>query len=238
MRTIGLFVMVLWGAVSQADVFAYDFEEAEGFVAGMSLQQNQWTLFDEDDEQPAVSDEMPSSGALHGSIKKDLTIPFGAFSGVLSPNFGVQPSDRQPTASMDLSISDLDGAAYDVIGQSVSQNLITWRVRFTNSGDIQVYDSPGGSNGFVDTDADYPVGSYFNLRVTADTINNQLTYYVDDTLIYTAAAGVAFGQSLEQIVFVCNNAQAAPNESFLFDNLIINTLGPDLIFKTGFEQPK
>jgi len=98
-----------------------------------------------------------------------------------------------------------------------------------------VYDSPGGNYAFVDTGVDYPLGSYFNLRVTADTINNEMTYYVDEVLIYTAAAGVAFGQSLEQIVFVCNNNQAAVDESFFFDNLIVNTLGPDLIFKTGFE---
>lgn len=120
----------------------------------------------------------------------------------------------------------------------MSQNIITWRVRFTNQGNFSVYDSPGGVKGFVDTGVQYPINSYFKLSVLTDTVANQINYYFDEELVYTAVAGAAFGQSVEQVVFICNNQQASTDEYFLFDNLVINTVAPDLIFKDSFEAPE
>lgn len=222
---------------SSADIYFIDFETAEGFVTGPLVDQNGWSNFPNVPDQPTVDTSQPSSGSQHARISRDSQVVPGTQSGAFSPAFNIAVSDQSPSVYVDLYFSDLNGAAYDLLAQSVVQNLITWRLRFTNTGDLLVFDSPGGVNGFYDTGFDYPTGEYFTLYVATRTQTNEIDYFINGQLIYSALGGVPFGQTVEQIVVISNNNHADDNEFMAFDRLIVNTANGDFIFADGFEPP-
>ncbi len=235
MKKVTAVLFLLMAPLASAVIISYDFEVGEGYVTGPLSGQNLWEVTVGIPDQPIIDDSAPSSGMQHARINRDSTAQAGQLSAAISPTIGFQDIDKSPSVHIDLYFSDLNGAAYDVIAQSDRQQLITWRLRFTNTGDLLIYDSPLGMNQFVDIGYQYPVGTYFNLYVETKTQENEINYYVDGTLIYTAVAGVAFGQSIEQMVVLSNNLHANDDEFMLFDNIILNTENVDLIFANSFE---
>ena len=231
-----LYFLVLHSAA--AEVFIYDFEVEEGYEMNPLNGQNAWQVFAGIPDQPTVDDVSPASGSQHLRFSKDTKAQPGEPSGAFSPSLGAQPTDRSPSVSVDLFFSDLGGAAYDVLAQLGSQTQITWRVRFADDGELLIYDSPGGMNGFVGTGVQYPVGGYFKLYVETKTQENEINYYINDELVYVSVAGAAFAQAIGQVVIISNNQHATEDEFLLVDHLIIDTENVDYIFTDPFEPTK
>lgn len=235
MKKLITVLLLLVAPISFATIYEFDFEADEGFDLGPLEDQNGWEIFPNIPDQPTVSDSLPSFGSQHIRIGRDGSAGAGQQSGAFSPTLGVRPPNLSPSVHVDLYFSGLNGAAYDMVAQSVSQNMVTWRLRFTNTGDLLAFDAPGGNTGFYDTGVDYPVGTYFNLYVETRTQEDAIDFFLDGELIYSSVVGVAFGQSIEQIVFISNNQHVDDNEFMAFDKLIVDTDAVDLIFADDFE---
>jgi hypothetical protein len=117
--------------------------------------------------------------------------------------------------SVDVAISGLGGADYDVVPQAPSQAMLMARVKFSFTGDILILES----GGFVDSGADFPVGPYFNLRIEADPVANEMFYFIDDVLIHSSASGVFAATTMEQVVLLSDNFHIGDEGDF--DNVVI-----------------
>lgn len=210
-----------WSGGSPDGVAAYStgFEPGEGFVPGPIGGQAGWTNFAGATEGQ-VSTANPAAGLQHLRIAKQVGRPAGALTGGFSPVFG---GSMAPTVvSVDVAISALDGADYDVVPQAPSQGFLTARVKFSYLGDILVLDDTGAGLVFVDTGDDWVAGGYRNLRIEIDSGADSINYYYDNALIHTSATGIVAGTQVEQVVLLSDNFQLSDVGDF--DNLSVNVV--------------
>jgi len=149
------------------------FEANEGYLPGLISGQNGCTQ--------------------HLRMTKDASNPTGTLIGAFSPNLGSLPVNLLCRVSLQISISANGGASYDVVANAPSHGSGSWRVKFHESGSIQVYNRVDGLNIYDDTGVPWPVGSYFNLTVVADNSRNQIDYYMNGNLIYVSPADILAG---------------------------------------------
>jgi len=210
------------------------FEANEGYLPGLISGQNGWSGFTNSSDQPFITSQNPFSGTQHLRMTKDASNPTGTLIGAFSPNLGSLPVNLLCRVSLQISISANGGASYDVVANAPSHGSGSWRVKFHESGSIQVYNRVDGLNIYDDTGVPWPVGSYFNLTVVADNSRNQIDYYLNGNLIYVSPADILAGGPVcvEQVLLANDNRQLG-SESADFDDLVIEN---DLIFTSGLEQ--
>ena len=199
----------------------YDFEAGEGFAPGYLGGQAGWTVFVGSAVQPIIDNSDPSSGLQHVQIAEDAVAGTGTLVGGFSPDLGPQTAGVESRVSVDVKITSDNGADYDVAGQAPSLALLTWRVKFSWLGGIEVLDDTGGGLGWEDTGSVWPVNTYFNLEVITNPGGSPgIEYYIDGTLIYSQV--LMFGaDTIEQVVLIGDNWNAG--EVANFDNLMIDT---------------
>lgn len=197
------------------------FEPGEGFAPGFVGGQAGWTVFSASTTQAAITATNPISGAQSLQIAEDATIAQGTLTGAFSPDLGPQVDTDPSSMSVDIRISAIGGADYDVVPQAPSQGFLTARVKFGFLGTIQILDDTGGGLAFVDTGVTFPVNTTFNLRIDLDPVANTLNYYLNNVLFYSSVVGVVAGTQMEQVVLLSDNFQAGDVGDF--DNLVVNT---------------
>lgn len=204
--------------IQRAATFGAGFEAAEGYAPGNILGQQGWTVFSGDTNQ-VISTANPLSGAQHYRNQKEPGFSSGTLIGAFSPDQG--PSTIEPQSmSVDINISAIGGADYDVVPQAPSQSFLTARVKFNWLGNIYVLDDLGLGLGYVDTGVPWVAGVYKNLTVDMDPGADSIDYWYDGSLIYSSVAGVFAGTAIEQVVLLSDNFQNA-GEAGDFDNLTI-----------------
>ncbi|MDA1055054.1 MAG: hypothetical protein O3C40_31920 [Planctomycetota bacterium] len=198
------------------------FEAAEGFSTGFIGSQSGWSFAADNTVQPIISAVNPQSGSQQLRIEHDPAL--GEVSvGAFSPNLGTLAAGHY-SLSVDVAISATGGAAHYVIAQAPSQSLKSAEVLFWYSGDIYVLDDPGGGLQYVDTGANWTVGSYENLIIDVDANANTINYSYAGVPIYT---GVVWGgTSFEQVILRGNNRNDLAIADF--DNLVVQDLSGDL----------
>jgi hypothetical protein len=197
-------------------------EGFETFAPGAISGQMGWTTFAANMTAPVISTANPASGVQHLRI----TLGAGAGSslnGAFSPDFGDFVNESSQIG-VDVFISQTGAQNAQFVGQAPSQGFLTWRVIFAGDGSILVLDDadgvPGGGLAFIDSGDDWTPGAYFNFRVDTDPIANSLTYYLNNSLIYTGSVGVFAGTAVEQVLLFGDNAYTS--SSFTdYDNLSI-----------------
>ena len=223
-----------WALITDGSVkinyyfFGAGFEASEGFTIGPFDSQKSWTASGVDLPFASISTADPFTGSQHLRLIFDPTVGQGVGRVVLSPEQPTAPFTPN-TVYMKINISNDGGADYDIVGQAPSQNLITWRVKFswsddalTGPGTIYVLDQTGAGLAFVNTGTTWVPGVYKELRVDYDPGGPQIRYYYDGALIHTGAT--VAGSAVEQVGFLHDNWQL-PNETADFDALSVQTLG-------------
>jgi hypothetical protein len=112
------------------------------------------------------------------------------------------------------------GADYDIVGQeSVAGGQISFRVKFQFSGDIVIADDTNhdGNLEFVDSGANWTPGAYHNLRVFHNPANDQIAYFLNNSLIYQSVDGIFGGDDVSQLVLMSDNF-FQPGESGDYDS--------------------
>lgn len=212
-------------------IITTDFEVTDTFVPGPCGGQNSWSMFAASANEGHIDTSNPAGGSQHLRISYEPAAASPALTGCFSPDMGPR-SNTFDTLSLDIYISAIGGADYDVVGQAPSQGFLTFRVKFDWLGNIYVLDDLGSGTTFVDTGANWIVGSYRNLRVDINAPANTINYYYDGLPIYSGAAGIFAGNSIEQVVLLSDNFHAGDVGDF--DNLNVTTPGPTNIVLTTF----
>ena len=205
----------------------HGFEPAEGFAPGFLGGQAGWTAFIFSAVEPTIDTVNPARGSQHMQISGDPALPAPSNVGGFSPDLGPQDVTKPSLVSVDVSIGGLGGADYDVAPQAPSQGFLTTRVKFFFLGDILILDDLGGGPTFVDSGVDFPVGTYFNLRIEIDPVADTIDYFIDGALIYSSVGGVFLSTQVEQVVILSDNFNAG--ESGDFDNLLIDTVALQIV---------
>jgi len=200
------------------DTYQTGFEPGEGFAPGFIGGQAGWTVFIASTTQPTVSAANPLLGSQHQRNEMDPANGVGTMIGSFSPQITQTDPMAPSTTEIDVFISGLNGADYDVAPQAPTQMALTARVNFRFTGPIRVLD--GGV--FVDTGATWVPNTWMNLRIEVDPSIPQIDYYIDDVLIYTANA-LVLGTTVEQVVIFSDNFHLA-GEFGDFDNFGINPI--------------
>jgi len=196
---------------SEVAIFAEGFE---AFQAGELNGQFGWIT------APTGTFTVTADAAFEGAQGVDVA-PTGNAAQTIALSPSITPGN-QPfmTASAILRLEG-DDADFEFIPQSPAAGSVNTRVRFNANGTIEVLDAATGN--FVLTDATRPEG-FFNLRMSIDRDNLALNIFIDGELIHN---GTGFVPSIEQVVFLSNNAGS--NSSFAFDSVEI-TDGDDNTF--------
>jgi hypothetical protein len=185
-------------------LYSTGFEQSEGFNAGPINTQNGWTNFTANDNIPAISTANPHTGAQHLRNSKGPGAN-SSLNGAFSPNFGPQDPGSY-NVNVWFASNDLGGADHMLIAQAPSQGFLTWRLHFQWQGQIQVLDDLGSGLQFVNTGATWTAdGVYREVLVKTDYDTNTIDYYYDGVHIYSSAAGVFAGTSVEQVILASDN---------------------------------
>lgn len=169
------------------------FEESEGYSLGAIGAQQGWEEFSL--TSGAGSEVAAIDGRRALRLTDNPSADNGRFVGGLSPVL-FDPG-RRGEFSVDVRIDDLAGASYTVVGQSLEQFGVTFRVVFEFGGTIFVVDNTENGIAFVDTNVFFDRGEFRELRVEWTPFRT--TYYYDNEMIYESTA-TGFARALDQVV--------------------------------------
>ena len=213
----------------EGSTFPYrtSFEIAQGFNIAPVNGQGGWTSFNATQDQPRVTLPHPQQGQQHLRLTDTAAVPDTTLSGGFSPVISVAGGQRSAT-SVWLSINNVTpgpngGADYDVVGQeSVTGGQISFRVKFQFSGDVVIADDVNhdGTLEFVDSGANWTPNAYNNLRVFHNPGNDQIAYFLNNSLIYQSVDGIFGGDDVSQLVLMSDNF-FQPGESGDYDNVAV-----------------
>ncbi|MCH7797932.1 MAG: hypothetical protein IID28_05735, partial [Planctomycetes bacterium] len=209
---------------------SFGFEPGEGFTLMPSYIGGQvgWGVpvdingFPTSTAEGHIDDANPEGGSLqHLRINHDpaiasATVQIGAF----SPNMGLF-ENTSAVVSVDVFITG-EGRDYQVVPQSVTEDLVVTRVQFARVGNvINVLDDLDGVGGAdpapVDTGALWIPDQYVNLTIDYNNLVPSLTVSYNNVLIYTMVSPELFATSVQEVVLLGSNGIAATGH-IDFDN--------------------
>lgn len=195
-------------------VETWGFEPGEGFVPGPVGGQAgwfSWTLSDE----PHIDTANPHSGIQHVRICWEPDVSWGIEA--VSPTVVDTVADAS-WFSVWVHIGATGGAGYVVILESVREQATTARVWFESDGDIKVLERlPGGAWTWVDTGIDWIPGSYEELEIRVDPLDEEMQYSYGSSSYYS---DVVDGTVVERVWLASDNVQNTVNADF--DDLFID----------------
>jgi hypothetical protein len=194
----------------------WGFEPDEGFVPGPIGGQSgsvSWT----GTAEPHIETANPHQGAQHFRISWDPDVSTPGLTGAWNPTLlDTVPDNTQ--VSMWVRIGDIGGAEYVVVLSSVTQQRTTAQIWFESDGDIQVVDRlPGTGLTWVDTGSDWIPGSYVQLEIRVDPVDDQIEYMYGASLVYSSS--VVDGTVIERVWLTSDNAQNGEHADF--DDLVV-----------------
>lgn len=215
MKKILLSGMVVLGSLLSAQQLI-SFETSEGFVAGNIDGQQGWTTTSTGAGNPNIAGQLVTAEQYSDGVQslKITNEPIygvqqnpvvGAFKAITSPldatNFTVSFDARINSQSANSSQFVFRGVS--VVGNSGS---IVYYIYFSNDGTIKLADIPAGtaSPQLVNTPANWSADTWYRVKIVGTT--NGVEYYLNNTLIHTAAH-LSTSSQLNRIDFVHNNGQ-------------------------------
>jgi hypothetical protein len=221
-RMCGLAAVILTPLAFAQPAF-FDFEKSEGYSLGAIGGQQEWTEFDF--SEGAGADVVDIDGRRALRLSDNPGVPNGSLIGGLSPET-FDPGKRGSVA-LDVRIDDLAGASYTVVGQSLEQFALTFRVVFEFGGTIFVADQTDQGFAFVDTNVFFTRGAFEELRV--EWAPGSTRFYYAGEMIYESTYD-RFAAGLDQIVLASDGWQDAgfpvgdgPIAAY-FDNIVITAI--------------
>lgn len=188
--------------------YATSFESSEGFTLGSLNSQNGWGV---------------SAAAVSGTNVSDADSSDGDYSLSLMGNGAGTTSLIGAFSSNDISVSgDLDfsfdikiptlsanGTEFYISSQAPTQQMLTARMVFANTGEILILDvdpqgTPQAPLNFFLAEGTIEADTWYNVRIAHNFSQDNIEFYLDDTLIYTTAEVFA-ATAVEQLVFVHDN---------------------------------
>jgi hypothetical protein len=236
-KKISLFVAAVLGTAGFAHaetMWGTGFESGEGYVLGSLDGQQGWTTSGTNLPWASVSTANPFDGQQHVRVIEDPGQAAGIDRLAFSPDTLALPTEALVT-SVQVAISNDQGANYEVAAQAPSQALVTWRVLFNfdtdgtgggGPGHIFVLDDPGSGLAFVDTGVVWAEGPYRELKVISDPVADTLDYFYNGAHIYSGVAGLFAGTTVEELVIISDNFQL-PGETADFDNFDVRSAIPE-----------
>src|SRR5688572_25894980 len=192
-------------------LLATGFEASEGFVLGPVEPQLGWVATGINSPWASISTVHPAVGAQHLRLGLDSTAPWGSTRIALSPP-AVLPSNTPSQFKALVYITNDLGADYDFVGQSLSEGLMTWRVKFSRAGvsgfgrgTIFIVDHIEAEIGFYSTGVLWTPGTYVELKVQHDPSTEEIRYFYGGALIYRSR--IWGGTAVEQIAMSHDNRQ-------------------------------
>jgi hypothetical protein len=175
---------------------------------------------------PAIVTTAPANGAQHARLTSTSSTATANYPLVLSP---VQPIGTSPYSilSANLRISRLtNGATWEFDPQDFANGLVVARVRFDKlaARNIQVRDFENAT--FVNTGAQWPIDTYFNLKVIVDRATGVMDICMDGTQIFHDAVGSSVGSvniTDAGILQTLQTGTTANNTIFVDDIVIDNS---------------
>lgn len=174
---------------------------------------------------PSVAATAPSSGAQHVTMTATSSTTTAFYPLILSP---VQPIGTSPYsyASARLRISRLtNGASWEFDPQDFANGLVAARVRFDKlaARSIQVRDFASGA--FVDTGAQWPIDTYFTVKVVIERATGVMDICMDGAPIFHGDTGASVGSRNITDIAILQGLQAnstAGNTLFVDDVVVDN----------------
>lgn len=210
----GLFL----GSILSVNAQINSFETSQGYNVGTVVGQNGWGT-----NIPAtvtngpsllVSTEYAAPGGTQSLKIQGNNTTYHTLGGAFSPVSVV--NGPIVTLAMDVYFSSVSatGSDFQIIPQSPSQSKVAARVNFNYQGNIMILDGPpAGTLAYVDSGADFVAGQWYNFRIVVNSTANNITYYLNNALIYT---GQLYGATnIEQLVLFTDNYAS----SAYFDNI-------------------
>lgn len=195
------------------------FEDFEGFYTGSIHAQGPWISTPTGDEPPNILNQTiciddATDGYNSLRIVKENTygtqsVPIiGAFN-----NVQIQLPSTGFSVSFDITMSQLNGSVFGFQGMNNAEDKFVIRVDFENTGSVKILDQSSGS-GMITASGSWQPNIWYRFKVVGTL--SDIKYYLDNTLIYTAAA--AQPANIDQLRFVHNN-----EEGYAYiDNIRIN----------------
>lgn len=198
-----------------SSVASVGFEAADNMTAGFLGTQGNWNSLVyrngtwqslTGQTQPSVSVAMPNAGTQHLRLGYDAIVAADGSELVaaFSPWYGSvgspQASGRY-ALSIDIAVASLHNGYYDVIVQSLKEQLLTAYIRFAGNGSIYIANDGGGT--LYNTGATWQSGQYRKLEVQLDAAANQIDYYYGGELIWSTS--VWGGSGIDRLVLLGDN---------------------------------
>ncbi|HWL94403.1 MAG TPA: hypothetical protein VNT79_12800 [Phycisphaerae bacterium] len=197
------------------------------FNLGSVEPQNGWAATGTNLLWQRISNVHPATGTQHMRFIRNTGAAGGVPQEMFSNTLPAVPAGPV-VMTLDVAISNLDGADYFVQPQAAGQGFLTTRVRFSfqdadaNGGpDIWVLDATPGIVEVNTGDNWIPGNTYRSLRIEMVPSANQIKYFYNGTLIHTG--NVVAGTMIDNVFFFHDNFQLA-NEFGDFDNLSVTSL--------------
>lgn len=213
MKKITLLAALLVAFYSNAQIET-SFETGEGFTVGALNGQNGWANTTGADANFSITTDQATDGTQSLQL-----IPTNGQSNLVALGPTITSSADVVVFTVDAFIEAAptggENSDVQVITQSPSQELVTARVNFDFQGNVSVLDDDGTG---TETLAFIPAGTFvrnafFEFKIEHRFADNEILYYIDDSLIYT---GEAFGATnVESAVFLFDNFESGA----YFDNL-------------------
>lgn len=210
---------LLLGSLFTVNAQITSFESSEGFTLGTIVGQNGWgtniPATVTNGPQMQVSTDYATGGGTNSlKIGGNTASTYHTLGGVFSPVNVV--NGPIVTLSMDVYFTNVGTTASDnqIIPQSPSQAKVAARVNFNYLGNIMILNGPaGGTLAYVDSGADFVAGQWYNFKIVLNTTASNITYYLNNALIYT---GQIYGATnVEQLVLFTDNYSG----SAYYDNI-------------------
>lgn len=202
MRTLtGACLVALLSATASATT-TISFESIEGFTTGPIQGQEGWAEFDA--SALAGTEVVSLDGRRVLRLADNTSVENGTLVGALSPL--LDNPGKTGVFSVDVRIDDLNGASYTVVGQSLAQAALMFRVVFDFSGTIFVVDDTPGGFSFVDTSTFFPLGEFVELRV--EWSPESIRYFYGGEQFFEETSD-AFARAIDQVVLASDAWQDA-----------------------------
>ncbi|UZO81571.1 choice-of-anchor D domain-containing protein [Aquimarina sp. ERC-38] len=199
-------------------LYATDFED---FTPGNINGQMGW--LSRFDDNWIISDENAKEGSLHfRGISDGLGTRLGAIPLAVSPI--VTPFDDLYTAfSADININS-GGNTWEVIPQSVAEQLIVTSVIFNPDNTIDILNNDGADGELIRIPQTTPEG-YFKLLIEVSGPRNEFQVFFDDELVFT---GIPFASFIDQVALISDMIEEGGTLDM--DNVEITDFNEDAFF--------
>lgn len=220
MKKITFLILTFIVSISLNAQIATSFEASEGFILGEINGQNGWTSNAGGEANVVITDSQSSDGDFSVQLVPSNT-------GNLTIGFSPLEASTQDvvTVTVDMFVESSTGALSTVefVTQTPLQGLLTTRVAFNPDDTVTVLDDDGAGGLAFAAAGPFTRDVWFEFRIEHRFADNEILYFIDDTLIYTSI--VIAGTIVEQALPLFNDLESGAfydNIRFMDGTLSVN----------------